>query len=72
MVLTVGVLGLLAGWPGPGSLLNKLIGLHLGALVLATAFSGDARVSAKYLATVVFFAAFDYNVPRVLRLGRTG
>ncbi|MGI4884749.1 MAG: O-antigen ligase family protein [Janthinobacterium lividum] len=76
MVLTVGVLGLgvLAGWvarPGPGSLLDKLVGLHLGALLLATAFSSDRRVSAKYMATLLLFAAFGYGVPRVLRLGRT-
>ncbi|WP_157887099.1 O-antigen ligase family protein [Hymenobacter sp. PAMC 26628] len=76
MVLTVGLLGLgvLAGWvarPGPSSLLDKLVGLHLGALLLATAFSSDVRVSAKYVATVLVFVGFGYGVPRVLRLGRT-
>lgn len=76
MVLTVGLVGLgvLAGWvarPGPSSLLDKLVGLHLGALLVATAFSSDARVSAKYVATVLVFVGFGYGVPRVLRLGRT-
>ena len=76
MVLTVGLVGLgvLAGWvarPGPSSLLDKLVGLHLGALLLATAFSSDAQVSAKYVTTVLVFVGFGYGVPRVLRLGRT-
>ncbi|TPG67106.1 O-antigen ligase family protein [Hymenobacter nivis] len=75
MVVAVGLagLGVLAGWvarPGSLSLLDKLVGLHLGALLLATACSSDVRVSAKYVATVLVFVGFGYGVPRVLRLGR--
>ncbi|OGX90908.1 O-antigen ligase family protein [Hymenobacter coccineus] len=61
----------MGGPAGPASLLDKLVLLHLGALLLATAFSSDVRVSAKYVATVLVFVGFGYGVPRVLRLGRT-
>ncbi len=76
MALMVGllVLGLLAGWvarPRTLHLLDKLLGLHFGALALATAFSSDLRVSVKYFVTLVLFASFGYGVPRVLRLART-
>lgn len=76
MALTVGalVVGLLAGWvawPRTTRRLDKLIGLHVGALFLSTVFSGDVLVSAKYFATILLYAGFGYGVQRVLRLERT-
>lgn len=76
MVLTVGalLLGLLAGWvawPRATRRLDKLIGLHIGALFLSTVFSGNVLVSAKYFATILLYSAFGYGIPRVLRLERT-
>ncbi|WP_345233410.1 O-antigen ligase family protein [Hymenobacter saemangeumensis] len=76
MVLTVGVLllGLLGGWVTPprrSHRLDKLIGLHFGALFVATVFSNDVVVSGKYFATLVLYVTFGYAVPRVLVLQRT-
>ncbi|WP_082684987.1 O-antigen ligase family protein [Hymenobacter sedentarius] len=76
MLLTVGVLGagLLSGRlpvPRKTQKLDKLIGLHFGALLLATVFSDAPIVSAKYLATMVLYVAFGYGVPRVLGLQRS-
>jgi putative inorganic carbon (HCO3(-)) transporter len=76
LTLAVGllVLGLLAGWvawPRTTRRLDKLIGLHLGALFLSTVFSGNVLVSAKYFVTVLLYMGFGYGVPRVLRLERT-
>ncbi|MBD2723279.1 O-antigen ligase family protein [Hymenobacter armeniacus] len=75
MALTVGVLGLglLAGWvpwPRTARRLDKLIGLHFGALFLSTVFSSAPLVSAKYFAAVLLYALFGYGVQRVLRLER--
>jgi O-antigen ligase len=75
MALTVGglILGVLFGWvawPQTTRRLDKLIGLHFGAVFLATVFSGDPLVSAKYLVTLLLYVAFGYGVPRVLRLQR--
>ncbi|MBF9141700.1 O-antigen ligase family protein [Hymenobacter properus] len=76
MALTVGALGLglVAGWlpwPRTARRLDKLIGLHVGALFVSTVFSSDVVVSAKYFATIVLYISFGYGVQRVLRLERT-
>ncbi|GAB3289397.1 O-antigen ligase family protein [Hymenobacter humi] len=73
MVLTVGALGLglLLGWVArPDALLrlDKLIGLHFATLLVATAFSTDPLVSAKFVITLLLYVTFGYGVPRVLGL----
>lgn len=75
MVIAVGTLavGGLAGWvawPTKIRRLDKLVGLHFGALVLATIFSTDLLVSAKYVATMLLYVSFGYGIPRVLKLQR--
>ena len=67
------VLGTLNGWiawPRALNPLDKLIGLHFAALLLATVFSSDPLVSAKFLATLLLYASFGYVLPRVLELER--
>jgi|GEM_PF-2110715 len=76
MVLTVGVLllGAVAGWlrvPARSHRLDKLIGLHFGAMFIATVFSNDLIVSAKYYATLLLYVLFGYGVPRLLALQRS-
>ncbi|WP_201985256.1 O-antigen ligase family protein [Hymenobacter rubidus] len=76
MALTVGltVLGLLGGWlawPLSSHRLDKLIAFHFGAMFVATVFSSDLLVSAKYFTTLVLYVLFGYCVPRVLVFNRT-
>ncbi|WP_426061322.1 O-antigen ligase family protein [Hymenobacter sp. B1770] len=70
MALTVAaaVVGGLLGWVAVPrlNLLDKLIGLHFGALLLATVFSTDPLVSAKFFITLLLYVSFGYGLPRLL------
>jgi O-antigen ligase len=73
LVLTAGGLGLglLAGWlrwPSRFTRLDLLLGLHFGALLLATLLSTNRLASAKYFVSLVLYALVGYGLPRVLAL----
>ncbi len=73
MVLTAGglALGLLAGWlrwPTRLTSLDLLLGLHFGALLLASLLSSNRLVSAKYFLSLVLYALVGYGLPRVVGL----
>ncbi|SFQ65939.1 O-antigen ligase family protein [Hymenobacter arizonensis] len=70
MVLTVAAaaVGGLLGWVAVPrlNLLDKLVGLHFGALLLATVFSTDLLISAKFFITLLLYVSFGYGLPRLL------
>lgn len=73
MVITMGVLalGLLLGqlpWPTKYTRLDLLIAAHFGVLLLATAWSSDRLVSAKYYLSITLYMLVGYGIPKVLQL----